>query len=210
MNVLGSLIPKPGGVGRPRTVRTMEIEETILDLVSDDPTNSVRKLAIPLHTSKSLVHVVLQEQLLHPYHFQKVHAMSPDDYPARLEYANWFLKKQREDNTFVSRVLFSDESGFSRDGIVKSHNLHYWAEDNPHVMIETKNQYRFLVNIWMGIIGNHLIGPYIIDGHLNGETYLDFLRDHLNNLLEEVPLQVRNNMWFMHDATVLRRILATW
>ena len=84
----------------------MEIEETILDLVSDDPTNSVKKLAIPLHTSKSLVHVVLQEQLLHPYHFQKVHAMSPDDYPARLEYANWFLQKQREDNTFVLKSTF--------------------------------------------------------------------------------------------------------
>lgn len=176
------------------------MEANLLNLIEDNPQNSVRNLAIPLNSSQCLVHAVLQEQLLHPYHFQKVHAMSPNDYPARLEYCNWFLQKQREDNTFISRVLFSDESGFSRDGVINSHNLHFWAEENPHVIIQTKNQHKFLINIWMGIIGNHLIGPYVIDGQLNGEKYLEFLQDHLNNFLEEVPLLVRNNMWFMHDG----------
>lgn len=198
--ILGSLVPKPGGVGRPRTARTIEMEENILDLVTDDPTISVRKLATPLYTSKSLVHRVLQEQLLHPYHFQKVHSMTPDDYPARVEYANWFLQKHQENNTFVSRVLWTDEAGFSRDGVINSHNLHMWDEENPHAIIQTKNQHKFLINIWMGIIGNHLIGPFIIDGRLNGVNYLQFLQEELNNLLEEVPLQIRNNMWFMHDG----------
>lgn len=55
-----------------------------------------------------------------------------------------------------------------------------------------------MVNVWAGIIGNHLVGPFIIDGRLDGQLYLDFLENHLNYLLEDVPIQTRINMWYMH------------
>ncbi len=32
-----------------------------------------------------------------------------------------------------NRILFSDESLFTQDGIFNLRNEHMWAEDNPHV-----------------------------------------------------------------------------
>jgi hypothetical protein len=56
------------------------------------------------------------------------------------------------------------------------------------------------VNVWAGIIGNVLIGPWILPQRLNADIYLIFLRNSLPELLEELPLAVRVEMWFMHDG----------
>ncbi|KAJ8951110.1 hypothetical protein NQ318_021554 [Aromia moschata] len=34
------------------------------------------------------------------------------------------------------------------------------------------------VNVWAGIIGENIIGPFFIDGNLNGETYLSLLQNN--------------------------------
>lgn len=176
------------------------MEEQILDDIADHPSTSVRKLSAQHNITKSVVHCICKEQLLHPYHVQKVHAMSPEDYPQRLQYANWFLQQLTGNQNFCSSILFTDEAGFTRDGIINSHNLHLWGEENPHAMIETRHQQRFMVNVWAGIIGSNLIGPFVLEERLNGVVYLQFLQQHLNNLLEEVPLQIRGQMWYMHDG----------
>ena len=44
-----------------------------------------------------------------------------------------------------------------------------------------------------------LIGPFILPGTLTGALYCDFLTNDLNVLLEEVPFNLINLMWFMHD-----------
>jgi hypothetical protein len=61
-------------------------------------------------------------------------------------------------------------------------------------------QHRFSVNVWCGLIGPYLIGPYIFVGALNGRNYLDFLQNELNALLEDVPLALRLSMFFQHDG----------
>jgi hypothetical protein len=53
--------------------------------------------------------------------------------------------------------------------------------------------------VWAGIIGNRLIGPHVLPPHLNGEGYLNFLQNELSDLLDDVPLQVRRDMWYLHD-----------
>lgn len=126
--------------------------------------------------------------------------MSPDDYPARLQYANWFIQQHNLNLNFSNLILFTDEAGFTRDGIINSHNLHFWADENPHAIIQTKHQQRFIVNVWAGIIGNTLIGPFVLEERLNGEIYLQFLQQNLNNLLEDVHLDRRMQMWYMHDG----------
>ncbi|KAG8256305.1 hypothetical protein J6590_071821 [Homalodisca vitripennis] len=43
---------------------------------------------------------------------------------------------------------------------------------------------------------------------LNGVVYLNFLRDELPNLLDDVPLHLRQNMWFMHEGVPAQYALA--
>lgn len=197
---LGSFKLKRGGEGANRTTRTPAAEERVLNAVDENPSSSVRKLSGENNITKSVVHRILLEQLLHPFHIQKVHAMTPDDYPARLQYATWFLRNQRRNNFFISNIMFTDEAGFGRDGVINSHNLHLWHDENPHEIIQSRHQHRFFVNVWAGIIGNHLIGPFILHDRLNGARYLQFLQGHLNDLLEDVPVETRYQMWYMHDG----------
>ncbi|KAJ8949738.1 hypothetical protein NQ318_005059 [Aromia moschata] len=56
------------------------------------------------------------------------------------------------------------------------------------------------INVWCGIINGHLIGPYFYEGILHSERYLQFLQEQLPVLLENVQLQLRANMCFLHDG----------
>ena len=51
-----------------------------------------------------------------------------------------------------------------------------------------------MINVWAGIIGNHLIGPFFIENRLNGAMYLQFLQQNLNDLLKNVPLQIKKSV----------------
>ena len=74
-----------------------------------------------------------------------------------------------------------------------------WDYENPQE-VRDKHQQKFSLNVWGGIIQEHLIGPYFFPNHLNGETYLLFLRTELIPLHDAVPLEVIQRMLFMHDG----------
>ena len=57
-----------------------------------------------------------------------------------------------------------------------------------------------LLHVWVGIINGYIIGPHFFERTINGEMYLDFLRNDLPGYLEEIPLNVRQRMWFQHDG----------
>jgi hypothetical protein len=62
------------------------------------------------------------------------------------------------------------------------------------------HQTRFSVNVWAGIIGDHLIGPYLLPERLDGRSYFNFLKEILPELLLNVPVHIRRRMWFQHDG----------
>ena len=55
---------------------------------------------------------------------------------------------------------------------------------------------------WAGIFGDRLIGPVRLPERLTGITYREFLerltQDILPDVFDDVPLQLRVGMWFMH------------
>ena len=50
------------------------------------------------------------------------------------------------------------------------------------------------------MLGNRLIGPYVFDSNLAGNTYEAFLRNELPGLLEDIQLMIRSQMYFQHDG----------
>ena len=56
------------------------------------------------------------------------------------------------------------------------------------------------MNVWCGMLGNRLIGPFVFDNNLTGNTYEAFLRNELPRLLEDIPLMIRSQMYFQHDG----------
>lgn len=195
----GGFVPIGANRGRPRVLGA-GIEEQILDRVVEDPNISTRRLALQLNVSKSGVNRVLREQQLHPYHVTKVHEILPPDYDRRLNFCNFIQNKRVEDPNFHHKILFTDEAGFTRTGIFNSHNFHEYAEENPHAKVVKHFQREFRVNVWAGIINNFVVGPVFLPRRLTGENYLAFLREDLPELMDDLPLLVRANMWFLHDG----------
>ena len=197
----GSLLPSAADRGRPRTVRTVQFEEGVLAAIRDSPSTSTRAIARPRHTHHTNVLRVLQEEGMHPFKLQKVHHILPTDFPLRAAFCQWYLQQTHANPQFPTLVLSTDEAIFTRVGVFNAHNSHVWDVDNPHAVLVQHHQHRFAVNVWCGIVGDHLIGPYILPPRLCGPMYRVFLRDVLPELLENVPLDTRRNMWFQHEGT---------
>lgn len=129
------------------------------------------------------------------------------------------LEKDASNGNFLKKILWSDESTFTRDGTTNFHNLHHYATQNPHVKFQTKHQNRFSVNVWAGVIGktkilppfiqsfltinaigNRIIGPFYLPQRLDANAYLNFLKNDVQNSIEELPLNVLNGMFFQQDG----------
>ncbi|KAF2890076.1 hypothetical protein ILUMI_16097 [Ignelater luminosus] len=79
--------------------------------------------------------------------------------------------------------------------------MHLWADESPH----TIHQFRFSVNVWVGIIGSALVGSHILPPRLHAANFEDFLEDNLLDLLDDIPSAVRRDMWFQMDGGVFKR-----
>lgn len=195
----GNVHPAPAAVRR-RRIRHEDNIINVLAYVEANPNSSIRDISRDLAISKTSVQKILIDHKLHPYHLVIHQSLSEADFDHRLNFCNWLSNMCNENHQFLSHILWTDEATFTNAGGVNLHNMHYWSAENPHWMRETDFQNRWSVNVWCGIVGNKIIGPFIFDGRLNGATYLEFLRNQLPILLEDVPLETRRNLWFQQDG----------
>ena len=148
--------------GRPRSVRTIQFEGAVLQRIEDNPSTSTRAIAKDLNTSNANVWNVLQEIGMQPFKIQKVQDLSADDFPQRVAICQWYLHKIVNIPDFHTSVLFTDEATFTREGIFNSHNSHVWDFVNPKATRVFRQQHRFTINVWAGIVHDHLIGSYLL------------------------------------------------
>lgn len=176
------------------------VEEYILERVEEEPTVSTRGLSREVGLSPASVSRILRANNFHPYHFTPIHGLVEGDEVHRERFCRWLLNSDIEQHNFLRRILWTDESLFTREGLFNQHNYHHWAVENPHQGRQNNFQHRFQVNVWAGVIGDQLIGPHILPPRLNGETYLDFLQNTLPELLLVIPEEQRNRIIFMQDG----------
>lgn len=109
------------------------------------------------------------------------------------------MERCNADPKFSNNILFSDEATFMMNGTVNRHNCRYWSAVNPRWMTETHTQRPQKVNVWIGILGHNIIGPFFIEGNLTSESYLELLRDHVTPQLELLYPNLRD-IWFQQDG----------
>lgn len=196
----GRFAPVMADYGRGRYVMNPDVEEAILDRVADEPEISSRRLGSELMVSKNVVNRVTREQLLHPYHIQKVQDLLLPDPDQRLIFCTNINERRIRNQNFCRKILFTDEACFTRRGITNLHNEHVYADENPHACKVTHYQHEFKINVWAGIVDTFIVGPVILPQRLNGDSYLQHIQNTVPDLLDDVPLELRGNMWFMHDG----------
>ncbi|XP_031777035.1 uncharacterized protein LOC116415815 [Nasonia vitripennis] len=118
-----------------------------------------------------------------------------------------------QNQQFLGSSKPKDEATFKNTGELNRHNCHYWSDVNPLWHRTVDNQHRWSLNVWCGIVNGYVIGPYFFNGNVNQHNFLEFLRDHLPGLLEEVDLETRQRIWVQldgappHFARILRTFL---
>ena len=159
-----------------------------------------RQSSHEFNVPRSIVSRVLRFYKFHPYHVKLTQQLERNDFNSRLLFCQWAQSTLQQDPSFFSYVLFSDEATFKNTGELNRHNCHYWSRVNPLWQRSVPFQKQWSLNVWAGIIGEYIIGPYFFDTPLTGQKYLRFLEQSLTDLLDNVDLTTRRKMWFQHDG----------
>lgn len=139
---------------------------------------------------------------LYPYHFTKVQGLEPGDHATRRDFCRWLLNSDIEQYNFLKNILWTDESLFTRQGILNTHIMYFLADTNPKAGREVSFQRRFNINVWTGVIGNLLLGPHVFQGTLNGVMYWNFLLHDFPRILHEVERARRQRIVYQEDGAV--------
>jgi hypothetical protein len=135
-----------------------------------------------MQLAHSTVQYIIKKHNFFPYKPRKVHALGANDPQRRVRFCTFFLNKLRQDPIFYRCVLWSDECTFGKNGGLTEIIIHrHWSRENNHVVVEDNFQNRFSVNVWCGILGDRLVGPFVIEGNLNQQTYNNLLRNEVRN-----------------------------
>lgn len=177
-----------------------EHENNVILSVVDNPNASTYSVADDMNVSQSTVSRILRKHKYHPYHLCLNQELHGEDFQNRVNFCTDIQMRLIENESFLKNILYTDEASFKSNGALNRHNMHYYSTVNPYWMRTVDNQRVWSLNVWGGIIGTHVVGPHFFDGTLTGAIYLDFLRNDLPTYLEEVPLQVRQDMWYHHDG----------
>ena len=123
------------------------------------------------------MHNVLRKHLkFHPYKLQILQEITQEDKVARKEFAMTMLDRVDQDNDFLARIMFSDETTFHVSGKVNKQNVHIWGSQNPHSTAEHIRDSP-KVNVWCGLLHDRLIGPFFFrESTVTSNTYFVYLQ----------------------------------
>lgn len=196
---VGSIKNRPK-TGRPKTATNDEKSLDVMQSFVENPFTSIRKTALEHDVSVGSVCNIIKKYNFHPYKVSLLQELSEDDYDRRIEFCETIMQKVDAVPDFTSKIVFSDEATFMLNGTVNRHNCRYWSDTNPRWMREHRTQRPLKVNVWAGIIGTTVIGPFFIDGNLNGPKYLDLLRNQIIPAIRNAVGNNFNDTWFQQDG----------
>ncbi|KAJ8912835.1 hypothetical protein NQ315_014418 [Exocentrus adspersus] len=164
-STVGRLVSKHFATG---TVKDREVQE--------NPHCSTRQIGLNNNINHSTVVKLLKKEKYHPYKVHVLYKLNEDEPYRRLDFCEEIMFRCDGDPNFLNNIVFSDGATFCLNGSVNRHNCRYWSQENPHWIQECHSQNQGKVNVWAGIVGNRIIGPYFFEENLSAARYLEFLR----------------------------------
>lgn len=161
--------------------------------------SSTRAAELDLGISRASIHRILRKHKMHPFSEIIVHGFRLGDEIKRVEFCEFMCIKMTEDPMFLQNIIWTDESKFSRQGIINRRNNHYWAQNNPYLTREHNHQDHFSFNVFCLIMDNR-VAYQVYDENLNGARYLEILRGFVRNFLNALPPCDRPNIWYQLDG----------
>jgi hypothetical protein len=163
--------------------------ENISQLIDPSPTTGSRRISMGLGVPQRSVWRKLSEQGLYPFHEERVKLLQAGDDDMQLQVFRWVKANRR----LVRLIFFTNKATtFIRDGIKNTRNCHWLSQENPQATVEINFQHCFSANVRCRTVDNLLSGPAILEQHLTGRSYLEFLIN--------IPLATRYIIYCQHDG----------
>lgn len=167
--------------------------------IETNPSSSCRKVEDSVGVIKSRVQTILKKHKFKPYKFHLVQNLHPGDAQRRIDFCNWYLQKVNTENNFEKAVIWSDEAHFTSAGILNRQNTRFWSQENQYVIFPRERQGRFGFNVSCFILGRKIVYN-IFEGSLTANKYLEILENIVPEIVEDVPLAHRNNLYLQQDG----------
>ena len=198
--------------GRRRTATSNENVEAVRALLEENPNVSARRN--PIRISKSSFNLITKHRIRwHPYRMHIRHGLTEGDLPWRLRFSNWFLQRCR-DFRFLPNFVISDEAKFQMNGEVNTQTTRQYAPiGEPPAFNYDTNTSREKLDVWAGLCGNGVvIGPFFLDGNLDGLGYYNLLIEQVfPALMEAFAVQFQNDnflrLWWAHDGAPAHKLI---
>ncbi|CAH1991457.1 unnamed protein product [Acanthoscelides obtectus] len=162
--------------------------------------NSIADILKDSNFSYGTVQRILKKYKFIPYKYRPVQMLLAGDPERRLVFCHWYLSFCRQNVNNFRYLLWTDESNFSNSGMFNRKNHHYWSRENLLLVHPRGPQVRFSFNVWCGIIGSKIVGPFFYEGTLTGERYVEFMSEILTNFLDELDLISRHHLHLQQDG----------
>jgi hypothetical protein len=180
----GTLCPSTVDHRRRTSARTVYVEKRTLR-----PAPVEYKLPIMWRTRTAAI----------PVSFTTAQAVSPLHFRPRQKCCQWFFRKHGDGPFVSSHVLFTDEAEFTRNGLLISITGTLGVTETHLSTIQSRHKKQFAITVWAGIVGHCFVGPYVLPHRLNGAAYQHCLHHTMLELLDTVPLHIRQTC-IMHDG----------
>lgn len=207
--VFGAIFQRLRDTGTTLTINSRKVhvgrniahkDDIVIDAILNNPTLGAGQIALQLNLPQNFIWQILNRKEIQLYLLEHAQELLPEDYDKRVEFCQWLLSQVTDDPDFITKVLWSDEATFTRDGVHTVHNSHLLSLQNSRADVQSRFQQRFNITVWAGIFNNQLLEIEIFDGDLNAERYKYFLKNKLHKKLEDTPLHIRQQMWYQHDG----------
>ncbi|XP_050307733.1 uncharacterized protein LOC126744391 isoform X2 [Anthonomus grandis grandis] len=175
-------------------VRNEGMEVAVLGHNNVDPTLSTNQLETVTGISRRSIQRTLKAHKFHPCKIHLVQELYEDDFDRRSQFSKIMSERIINDPNFLFNTCFSDESSFFLNGLVNRHTCRYWSDNNPRVYREVHTQYPQKLNVWAGIFGDNLVGPFFLPGNLTGEMYLELLPQAIDPALTAI-IETQNDRY---------------
>jgi len=141
---------------------------TVLAYFIAYPRNSISDAERDIGFKYSSIQRILKKNKFKPYKINIVHHLKETDFPRRIQFCEWLWLRYMENNDFLSQIIWSDESKFTKNGMFNKHNEHFWASENPRAIQETNFQDSWSFNVYCAIKDSRIIILKFYDENLNG------------------------------------------
>lgn len=167
--------------------------------IEQNPVQSTSQIGNNFNLDRKTCRLILRKYGYKCFKLIKSHEIFPEDRYRRMEFCQRVMDMANQDNVFLRNILFTDESTFQLHGLHNSSIVRYWSRENLHKHFNFRTQYPQKLNVWAGILGDQVIGPYFIDGNLTGVKYVELLQNQIIPSLQQLGVQL-GDTWYQQDG----------